>query len=320
MSRLLVLALLFLWPTLAPAQTLRLDGEVFARQSEQIAPPSIDDLWSLNITEMAPDGSLLKPGDVVVVFDGGDAQNQLLGRRSELAEKESQRGQLVLELAERERNERLATEERRASLDKAQRKATQPEALVRRVDYRKLVIERGEAEELMALAVERERLAAGQRHQELRLVDSEIALLQHKIDRLETSLAALRITARRAGLLAHRSTWNGEKYAVGSRVFRGQAVAEIPDMDTLAVRTQVDERDLTRVAVGMRARVVAEGSGVVLDGHVADIGRVVRSKSRVQPVPVVDLIVELERTEAKLKPGQGVRVELAPGRTEAGQP
>ncbi|HRN59673.1 MAG TPA: hypothetical protein PLI44_05465, partial [Chiayiivirga sp.] len=103
--------LLLLLPALAPAQTLRLDGEVFARSTEQIVPPSIDNLWNLNITEMAPDGSMLQAGDMVVVFDGGDTQNQLLTQRSALAEKESQRGQLVLELAERERNERLTTED-----------------------------------------------------------------------------------------------------------------------------------------------------------------------------------------------------------------
>ena len=144
----LIFALL---PALAGAQSLRLDGEVFARSSEQVAPPSIPNVWNLNITEFAPDGVPLKPGDMVVVFDGGETQNQLVTVRSQLAEKQSQREQLLLELAERERNEHLATEERRAKLDKAQRKATQPESLVRRVDYKKLVIERAEAEELMAL-------------------------------------------------------------------------------------------------------------------------------------------------------------------------
>ena len=301
---------LLLLPVFAGAQTLRLDGEVFARSSEQIGPPSIDNVWNLNITELVPDGSLVQPGDMVVVFDGGDSQNQLLTQRSALAEKQSQREHLLLELAERERNERLATEERRANLDKAERKATQPETLVRRVDYRKLVIERGEAVELMELAQQREVLAAEQRRQELRLIDSEIALAQHKINTLQAALAALRVTANRAGLISHNTSWSGEKFAVGSRVFRGQSIAEIPDMDTLAIRTQVDERDLTRVAVGMRARVVTEGSGRVLDGHVAEVGSVVRSKSRVQPVPVVDLRVELDHPDARLKPGQAVRVEL----------
>ena len=308
---------LLLLPVFAGAQTLRLDGEVFARSSEQIGPPSIDNVWNLNITELVSDGSLVQPGDMVVVFDGGDSQNQLLTQRSALAEKQSQREQLLLELAERERNERLATEERRANLDKAERKATQPETLVRRVDYRKLVIERGEAVELMELAQQREVLAAEQRRQELRLIDSEIALAQHKINTLQAALAALRVTANRAGLISHNTSWSGEKFAVGSRVFRGQSIAEIPDMDTLAIRTQVDERDLTRVAVGMRARVVTEGSGRVLDGHVAEVGSVVRSKSRVQPVPVVDLRVELDHPDARLKPGQAVRVELS-GMTNSG--
>ena len=56
---------------------------------------------------------------------------------------------------------------------------------------------------------------------------------------------------------------------------------------------------------------VTEGSGIVLEGHVQEVGRVVRSKSRVQPVPVVELLVELDRPDARLKPGQSVRVELS---------
>lgn len=306
----LILALLPAW---AGAQSLRLDGEVFARSSEQVAPPAIPNVWNLNITEFAPDGAPLKPGDMVVVFDGGETQNQLVTVRSQLAEKQSQREQLLLELAERERNERLATEERRAKLDKAQRKATQPESLVRRVDYKKLVIERAEAEELMALTERRERLAAEQRRQERRLIDADIAMLEKKISTFQASLAALRITATRAGVITHRTGWNGEKFAVGSQVFRGQAVAEIPDMETLAVNTQVNERDLTRVSAGMRARVVSEGGGTALEGRVTRIGSVVRSKSRVQPVPVVDLLVELDEATTRLKPGQAVRVELFDG-------
>lgn len=305
-----VCLLLALVPAMASGQALRLDGEVFAQRSEQVAPPAIPNVWNLNITELASDGSALKPGDMVVVFDGGQTQNELITLRGQLAEKQSQREQLLLELAERERNERLATEERRARLDKAQRKATQPETLVRRVDYRKLVIERTEAEELMALAERRERLSAEQRRQERRLIEADIALLERKIATLATSLAALRIVATRPGIVSHRTSWNGEKFAVGSQVFRGQAVAEIPDMDTLAVRTQVNERDLVRVAAGLRARVVSEGGGTALEGRVASIGSVVRSKSRVQPVPVVDVLIDLGEGSARLKPGQAVRVEL----------
>lgn len=304
------LGLLLLLPALASGQVLRLDGEVFAQRSQQFTPPSIPDVWNVNITELAPDGSTVKPGDVVVGFDGGETQNTLMTQRNQLAEKHSQREQLLLELAERKRTEHLATEERRAKLDKAQRKATQPETLVRRVDYRKLVIERQEAEELMTLAEQRETLSAEQRRQELRLIDADIALMQQNIATLEGALAALRITAKQPGIVVHRTSWSGEKFAVGARVFRGQSVAEIPEMDTVAVRAMVDERNLTRVTQGMRARVVTEGGGAALEGRVAEIGRVVHSKSRVQPVPVVDLRIELTDPDSNLKPGRAVRVEL----------
>ena len=43
---------------------------------------------------------------------------------------------------------------------------------------------------------------------------------------------------------------------------------------------------------------------------VASIGRAVRSKSRVQPIPVLDMEVVLDDPSAPLKPGQAVRVEV----------
>jgi len=38
----------------------------------------------------------------------------------------------------------------------------------------------------------------------------------------------------------------------------------------------------------------------------------VHSKSRVETVPVIDLVVQLDPGQFKLKPGQSVKVTLAP--------
>lgn len=290
---------------------LRLDGEVFARRSAQIAPPAIDNLWQLNITQFADDGTPVKAGDMVVTFDGGETQQRLIEKQSALAEKRSEREKLLLELAERERTERLATAEQLSKRDKAQRKASQPESAIARVEYKKLVIERRENETLAELAQQREVLAAEQRVQELRLIDAQLMQTQAEVDTLQAAIASLVVTAPRDGVMMHRSSWNGEKFAIGSQVFRGQAVAEIPDLATLAVRATLPERDLRRLALGAAVRVSAEGgAGAALDGRVAEIGRVVRSRSRVQPVPVVDVVIELEGNTSRLKPGQSVRVSL----------
>lgn len=317
MRGLAVLALLL--PLVAVAGTLEIDGEVYARRTAALTPPVVDRQWSFNITQLAPDGTPVEKGQVVVAFDSSEVLKQLTEKQSLLKEKQSQLDKLLLELAERGRNERLATAEARAGREKARRKTEQPAELIAGVQYQRLLVERARDERKAELATRRERMAAAQRVQEERLLRSELAQLQGDVARLQAAMAALEVKAPRAGLMMHRSNWQGEKYDVGSQVWRGQTIAEIPDVATLAVRAQLPERDLQRVAAGAPARIVIEGAaGSAMTGKVASIGRAVRSKSQVQPIPVLDVEIRLDDASARLKPGQAVRVELTVPDARAG--
>lgn len=294
----------------ASADTLRLEGEIIARRSATLAPPAIEGFWQFNITFLAADGRPVKQGQPVLGFDGKQLQDTLASKQSSLKEKLSQSEKLALEHAAKAREERIATEQARANRDKAQRKASQPEDLLRGIDYRKLVVERERDEALLALAERRELLAAEQRRQERAMLDAEIAQLEHEVAEAQRGLAALQVSAPRDGLLVHRGSWNGEKFDVGSQVWRGQTVAEVPDPASIAVRAQLPESDYLKVREGQPAKVLVEGSGLSLPGRLQSIGHTVRSRSRLQPVPVVDLLVVLEGDLGRLKPGQPVRVEL----------
>ncbi len=305
----------------ARAAVLRIDGEVYAQRTAALLPPSVDRLWNLNITQLAPDGAPVKKGDAVLAFDSSQLMRELMQKQSELQEKERELEKLELDLAERTRSERLSTAEADSLLEKAQRKTEQPRELVAGLQYEKLLEERARAERRARLLQARERLAAQQRVHERSFTASEVAQLQADVDRLKASVAALNVVAPRDGIMMHRSSWNGEKFDVGSQVWRGQTVAEIPDASTLAVRAELPERDLRRVVVGTPARIVVEGGGGgVHRGKVASMGRAVRSKSAVQPIPVVDLEIRLDDAAARLKPGQAVRVELETAATTPGSP
>lgn len=294
------------------ATPLRVDGEVYARRSSALMPPNIERMWQFSITQLAPDGAPVKRGQAVISFDSSDVIKQLTEKRSQLKEKQSELQKLDLELADRERTERLATAESQAALEKAKRKTEQPAELIAGVEYRKLVVARQQAERKFELARKRETLSAEQRRQERRLLAAERDQLQADVDRLQRSQQAMEVTAPRDGLMMHRSNFEGEKFDVGSQVWVGQTVAEIPDMSTLAVRAELAERDLGQVKVGAPVRIVVEGgAGSVVRGKVASVGRAVRSKSQVQPVPVLDLDVQLDDPRAPLRPGQAVRVEIA---------
>ena len=60
---------------------------------------------------------------------------------------------------------------------------------------------------------------------------------------------------------------------------------------------------------------VAGGGRQRLEGAIAEIGNNVHSKSRVEAIPVIDVLIELKGGEqAGLKPGQSVQVVIPPAR------
>ena len=303
------------------AAALALEGELYARDSIALMPPSIDGLWQLNITLLAPDGSPVTAGQPVLGFDTSQLQNNLREKKSQLDEKMSQQHKLSLELAERERNDQVALEQARAELDKAQRKASQPEELLASIEYRKLAVDKQLAEQAYALAQRKHRLSAEQRKQELRALEAEIAQLSSDVKRIESGIGQMTQVAPRDGLLQHKSGWNGDKFEVGSQVWRGLAVAELPDPASMAVRAQLPETDYLKLKAGDAVDVRVEGSGLTLPATVDSIGQTVVSKSRLQPVPVIEVIVSLAPEalathSKKLKPGQAVRVLRREGKGE----
>jgi HlyD family secretion protein len=312
MKRWLALPVL-LWSGMVAAQPLELEGEIIALRTAPIMPPVLQDVWQLNIAEFASEGSQVKGGDVIVRFEVGDLTKRLLENQNKLSEKTREHAQLLLALAERERNETLATAQARADLEKAQRKAEQPEDAIRSLDYKKLVVERSRAERRLVLSERREQLARKQRRAEQNLLETEIKWLQSEAARLKASIAALSVKAPLSGMMLYRSNFQGEKFAVGSQVWAGMTIAEIPNTNTLAVRAVLPERDLLRVAEGDSAKVrIDAGAASSLTARVVRLGKAVHSKSRVQPIPVIDVMLEFDRRASGLRPGQQVRVEIQP--------
>lgn len=291
--------------------SLTIDGEVFAQRSLAISPPAVDGLWQMTVTQMASDGEMIRKGTAAVVFDGSEVSKNLVAKQGQLAEKQRTQEQLKLDLADRAREVELATAQARAELEKAQRKADQPKDYIARVAYQKLVVARTKAEQRLALTIEREKVARAERVAEQHMADADVEQLQGDVGKLQQSLASLTVAAPRDGILVHQDDWKGGKVDVGSQIWLGQSVAHMPDLSSLAVRAALPERDLTAVHTGQKVRVMIAGGGDrSLGGSIVEIGGNVHSKSRVEAVPVIDLVVKLDAGDVKIKPGQAVRVDI----------
>src|SRR3546814_12530189 len=129
-------------------------------------PPPCEGQGTFNGTQPAPDGAPVEKGQVVVAFDSSQTMKDLAEKQSLLKEKQSQLDKLRLELAARERDERLATAEAIANRDTARRKTEQPAEPIAGVPYKKQAVHRGQAQRTDTLAQRGSRLAAPQRHAE----------------------------------------------------------------------------------------------------------------------------------------------------------
>jgi HlyD family secretion protein len=141
---------------------------------------------------------------------------------------------------------------------------------------------------------------------------SEMASLVNRRDRaaarvreMENAIRRMMVAAPRDGTVVYLDTGQGEKKKVGDSAWRGQSVLEIPDLRTLRAEGEIDEADAGRVALGQRVTLRLDAHpDDVFTGRVRSIGGAVRSKSDINPLKVVKLEIDLDRTDPqRMRPG-----------------
>ena len=298
-------------PSKASTEALTLEGEIASRQQLPISPPAIPEVWQYKLAMLVPEGTLVQPGQTIALFEANEVGTQLDAQQNTLREKQRALEKMQLDQAEADRAGALAVAEAQSNAEKAERKATQPKELIRRVDYDKLVIERGEKQALAALAAAQYQAQRQARVAERAGLQAEITQAQNLITILSNGRSALDVKARQRGLVLYRNNFSGEKFTTGSQVWMGLSVATLADPDQLFVDARVPEAQAARLKVGQPMRVMVPGANQTLTAHVSGLGRTFHSKQRSQAIIVRDIELEFDTPSKGLKPGTAVQAELS---------
>ena len=292
-----------------PAE-LPVEGEIVSRVAYPIAPPTIPEVYQYNLAHLVPEGTAVKAGQPVAMFQSHEVNSRLEGRRSSLRERQSALAKLRLEHAEATRTAELAVAEAESNLERARLKATMPKELINRIQYDRLVIERSLAEELATLSVRQRDAQARARAAELAALNSEIARHEQAIAQITAGQKGLTVLARQDGIVLYRTQFNGEKVVVGGQVWLGMAVATLADPAKLVVQAKVPEAQAATVRTGQLARVAVPGSNLAFDARVVRLGSTFHGKSSSQPIIVREVELEFTGSTAGAKPGAAVQVSL----------
>lgn len=293
-------------------------GNLEAVQATPVSVP-LDGPGPFRIAWLAPDGSRVERGEVVIRFDPSEIEKRLVDAEDDLREARLQLGKQQVEarakLQKIERDLALA----RLELEKESQFQKKDDVIFSRNEIVESTIDRD-------LARQRSEHASDARKTEETLGGTEDALLQIKIRQAEAKialarkgLAALTVTAPHDGVLILKRNWRGDTTRVGDTAWNGQPLAEIPDLAAMQAEVFVLEADAGGLKAGKEATVAVESAPG--RHYAARIGRVDSlAKPRIpgSPVQYFAVTLELERTDpAVMKPGQRVQslllLEKRPG-------
>ena len=296
---------------------VEVSGTLDAVASASVGPPPIASQWDFKISFLAPEGAAVRQGQPVLGFDTSELETTLLEASAERdsAQTELEKKQTDLELRRREEELHLAEAEarrRRSSL-----KAEVPAEMVAANELRQTRSDLDLSRKEIAFRNDRLRFLKEEGRAELEALRSRRDRAAGRVSEARDAIAAMTVAAPREGTVVY-VTSRGEKKKVGDSCWRGDKVLEIPDLRRMRAVGQVDEADAGRVAPGQRVRLRLDAHpDVVFTGVVGSIRGSVQEKSRSNPVKVVELGIDLDRTDPqRMSPGMRflgtVEIERAP--------
>lgn len=142
-----------------------------------------------------------------------------------------------------------------------------------------------------------------------------------QLQEAERELAQTDIVATNDGMVVLREEYRGSqkrKPRVGDTALRNQPLIDLPDMSRMIVKTKVREVDLHKIDVGKRAVIEVDAyPQLTLQGEVISIGVLANNDLyRTNEEKYFDLILSVEGTEKRLRPGMTVQVTLLAARVE----
>lgn len=292
--------------------SVRATGQLAAASSFTVSPPSVGRMWQYNIREMAPEGSMLTKDTPVIAFDGQSLQDELRNKSLELKSAEQELTNRLTTDEQRFEELKLQQAERKNDHDREQRKAEIVDHSRSENDRRKAQIDYTIAKSQYQLAKSRLDFHQQQREAEKQIISSKIARLTAEVQQLQRDIASLRINAPFDGIMVYLPDYNGEKSSVGDTVQFGQPIAEVSQLETLYIKTEIDEIDLKFLQPGLTVQITLDAYPErSFSGVLTDLGTAVRNKSAENLSRVVDASIKLDQTDLTImRPGMSARLQI----------
>ena len=265
------------------------NGTVNAKRAVTLSAPRIR---GLQITWLAPEGTMVQKGDPLIKFDATKQEADLAEHESNLKIKQAALERTRQEYTIQEKQLRLALEKARRNYDEKKHEAP------RVAEEAKLELE------LAELNIEAK---LDQLRSDVEKAEVEVSRARDRVELAKKELAQLTLTANIPGLVVYLEIWKGGtmgKVQEGDSPWPGQGLINLPDLSEMIVETTVSEVDANKVDTGQEVEVILDAfPDRRYRGVVTKKSTLARKKDYNSRINVFDVEVSILDSDERLKPG-----------------
>ena len=288
-----------------------LTGEIDAVAAAELKVPQVD-RGRAPLRWLAPNGAMVKKGDLVAELDNSAFANDLAQKTIALSQAETEMQRQVSQAALLGSEKSLDVERKRIAVEKARLNADLPLGLFSKRDVleAKLLLTKAEAELQRAQSA----LANQRRTAELDRAIATVAFqkVRQELTVVEEGIRRLQLRAPIDGMTLVGDHQEGRPLQVGDEVFMGTTIVRMPDLNQIRVKAYLADVDDRRVLPGMTAQVVVDTfPNKTFPARVDTVSTVAREpmEKSLRRVFEVGLILE-GQLDKQLRPGLSARIEV----------
>jgi multidrug efflux pump subunit AcrA (membrane-fusion protein) len=283
--------------------TITESGEIQAKNSVPINAPRIR--GTLKIIYLAPEGKIVKPGEVLVKFDPTESIAKVKEEEAKLSILLSDKKKLVA-------NQASAVAKMKSQLQSAEISFELSKLKLEQIKYEAEAVQQEQRlqfqkDEISYVQTKKEYDSMISIHEsEMSKMDKEIEQQRLELEEEQRELASLTITSKTSGLVVYSRNWsnNGRKYAVGDDCWRGANILTLPDLSEMESLTYVNEVDISKVKDSLMVEVKLDAfQDSVFNGTISQVASLGREKGDDSNLKVFEVIVSLSDSSDILKPG-----------------
>jgi len=301
---------------------LEIRGEIRPVRSVVLASPM--QAGELQIIKLAKSGTMVKPGDIVVQFDGSTLMRTVQEKQSELRQADA-------EIEQQRAQSRITEEQNETSLMRAQ------------YDLQRAKLEVLKGDTIPRIQLEQAKLAVADAEQKLKELDAKITSdqtaaeaslaarlrkrekAQADLERAQRGLQNLEMRAPAAGMVnvlpnpRSGGFFGGQEqeFREGDRAWAGASVIELPDLSSIHLEARLDEADRGRLNPGQDAIVKIEAvPDREFKARIDNISLLARVdfSSGWPPPKNFDLRLGLLEVDSRIRPGMTAVARIATDR------